>query len=74
MPALDAVKCDIPNYKLVVRPHPGAPDAALTCQQIAKSSGLLSELDDKDDNILDLLLLVTVCLHANLHPSSTMFV
>ena len=53
--ALNAIKCDIPNYKLVVRPHPGAPDAALACQQIAKSFGLRSELDDKDGNILDLL-------------------
>ena len=49
------IQNDIPEFNLVVRPHPGAPSGGEKCYNIANSMGLPCSLDDPTNDVLKLL-------------------
>ena len=52
---LREIQNDIPEFNLVVRPHPGAPSGGEKCYNIANSMGLPCSLDDPTNDVLKLL-------------------
>jgi hypothetical protein len=53
--ALHDLRDQLPNYKLIVRVHPGAPETGQWCFKYAQQLGLPVECDPGQSEILDLL-------------------